>query len=281
LSHQTRCLTCDNLSSVEESFFNLSLDITHNVSLPYCLRQFLTPELLSGSNKFFCDRCHSLQEASRCIRVKRAPQNLIIQLKRFKFNEKAQQLDKVSHRIYFGSELRLDDLPHLLYQLYAVVVHLGHGPDTGHYICISRQADPNNSPNWVLFDDHTARPFRFEQMEALFGAVAAMQSSSCGYLLFYSSKLPSSRKLPSSSSRRSRTPVDPTQVEPSELAPTQVESSTQIEPSELAPTQVEPADLVPTQVEPADLAPTQVEPADLVPTSVKTPSDAPPSQAET
>ena len=183
LAHETQCVACDTITSVEESFFNLSVDVLPNVSVSYCIRQFFTPELLAGQNKFFCNRCCHLQEAVKRVRVKDAPQHLIIHLKRFKFADKLQRLTKLSHRVYFGAELRLDDTPEHLYRLYAVVVHLGHGPNTGHYVCICKHAD---SPDWVLFDDHSSRPFQFEQMETIFGAALANHSSSCGYLLFYS-----------------------------------------------------------------------------------------------
>ena len=184
LSYETQCVACESVSSVDETFLNLSLDIVPNVSISHCLRQFFAPELLSGQNKFFCTRCAHLQEAIKRLRLKQAPENLIIHLKRFKFTDKLQRLGKLSHRVYFGSELRLDDAPEHLYHLYAVVVHLGHGPNTGHYVSIVKQR--GSAPVWVLFDDHSAKPFKFDQMETIFGSALSNQSSSCGYLLFYS-----------------------------------------------------------------------------------------------
>ena len=49
----------------EETFLDLSVDVEQNTSLSACLKGFFGAELLRGSNKFYCDTCCSLQEASK------------------------------------------------------------------------------------------------------------------------------------------------------------------------------------------------------------------------
>ena len=83
LTSETRCLTCENvssraihyiwhhlntpsqLSSRDESFLDLSIDIEQNSSVTACLRQFSASEMLCQKEKFFCDACCDLQEAER------------------------------------------------------------------------------------------------------------------------------------------------------------------------------------------------------------------------
>lgn len=149
LSSETRCLTCENVSSRDESFLDLSIDIEQNCSITACLRQFSASEMLAHKNKFFCDACGSLQEAEKryvlhscCLRylftdtyfysrmkIKKLPNVLALHLKRFKYQE--DRYVKLSYRVPFPFELRLfntiDDAPDpdRLYQLFAVVVHIG------------------------------------------------------------------------------------------------------------------------------------------------------------
>ena len=65
LTSETRCLTCETVSSRDESFLDLSIDIEQNSSVTACLRQFSASEMLCQRNKFFCDGCCDLQEAEK------------------------------------------------------------------------------------------------------------------------------------------------------------------------------------------------------------------------
>lgn len=53
------------VSSRDESFLDLSIDIEQNSSVTACLRQFSASEMLCQRNKFFCDGCCDLQEAEK------------------------------------------------------------------------------------------------------------------------------------------------------------------------------------------------------------------------
>lgn len=109
------------------------------------------------------------------MRVKKLPMILALHLKRFKYMEQFNRHIKVSHRVVFPLELRLfntviiyincnnlsviklhfkilqsDDAvnPDRMYNLVAVVIHCGSGPNRGHYISIVKSHD-----FWLLFDD--------------------------------------------------------------------------------------------------------------------------------
>ena len=60
---ETRCLNCETVTSKDEDFFDLSIDVEQNTSITSCLKNFSNTETLSSDNKFQCDSCCTLQEA--------------------------------------------------------------------------------------------------------------------------------------------------------------------------------------------------------------------------
>jgi len=134
------------------------------------------------------------------MRVKRLPKTLVIQLKRFKYIADGPEMDvmsslagmgapkKLPYRVPFPLELRLphsalldESVPNTMYDLFAVVVHLGQyvsplssrvttsrttrsnccaacadmqcdsvvsGPLQGHYVAIVKSHE-----HWLMFDD--------------------------------------------------------------------------------------------------------------------------------
>jgi len=139
----------EKVSSRDESFLDLSIDIEQNSSVTACLRQFSASEMLCQRNKFFCDSCCGLQEAEKryvvavpssldgdswyyCrMKIKKLPNILALHLKRFKYQEDLKKYIKLTYRVAFPFELRLfntvDDVedPERLYELFGVVVHIG------------------------------------------------------------------------------------------------------------------------------------------------------------
>jgi ubiquitin C-terminal hydrolase len=107
LTNETKCLTCETITSRDEPFMDLSVDIEQHNSITSCLRNFSSSETLCSKNKFFCDKCCSLQEAEKRMKIKKLPNVLVIHLKRFKYQEKLQRYVKLSHRVVFPMELRL------------------------------------------------------------------------------------------------------------------------------------------------------------------------------
>ncbi|KAJ2511414.1 hypothetical protein GGI11_005116, partial [Coemansia sp. RSA 2049] len=152
LTNETRCLSCENITSRDETMLDVSVDIHENTSVTNCLNQFAAGELMCHNNKFHCDNCGGLQEAERRMRLKRLPNILALHLKRFKYNNSLGRHVKLSYRINFPTELRVpntaEETEDVLYSLSAIVVHLGGGMFHGHYISIVRSGD-----KWVLFDD--------------------------------------------------------------------------------------------------------------------------------
>jgi ubiquitin carboxyl-terminal hydrolase 12/46 len=110
LVNETRCLTCHSISSKEEKFLDLSVDIEADSSLSHCLQTFCTTETLTGDQKYFCEHCGCKVEAHKRMRIKSLPKILCVQLKRFKFQESLGNFVKLSSRVTFPEQLRVDDL---------------------------------------------------------------------------------------------------------------------------------------------------------------------------
>lgn len=51
------------ISSKDEDFFDLQVDIDENTSITHCLKCYSNTETLCSDNKFKCDKCNSYQEA--------------------------------------------------------------------------------------------------------------------------------------------------------------------------------------------------------------------------
>ena len=184
LTSETKCLTCENISQRDEPFLDLSVDLENHCSVTSCLRKFSEEEMLCERDKFFCDKCGGLQEAEKRMKIKRLPRILALHLKRFKYTEDFMRLQKLFHRVVYPYHLRLfnttDDAedPDRLYELYAVVVHIGSGPYHGHYVSIIKTPDRG----WLLFDDEMVEPVDKSFVRNFFGAQIGM---ACAYVLFY------------------------------------------------------------------------------------------------
>lgn len=190
LTNETRCLSCETVSSKDECFLDLSVDVDQNTSITHCLREFSSTETLCSEYKYFCETCKSKQEAQKRMRVKKLPKILALHLKRFKYMEHLHRYTKLSYRVVFPLELRLfntsDDAcnPHRLYDLVAVVVHCGSGPNRGHYISIVKSHDL-----WLLFDDDVVEKIEPQAFEEFYGlTIGGHKSSDSGYILFYESR---------------------------------------------------------------------------------------------
>jgi ubiquitin carboxyl-terminal hydrolase 9/13 len=184
LTSETKCLTCEKVSQRDEVFLDLSVDLEQHSSVTSCLRKFSAEEMLCERNKFHCDNCGGLQEAEKRMKIKRLPRVLALHLKRFKYTEDLQRLQKLFHRVVYPYHLRLfnttDDAedPDRLYELYAVVVHIGGGPYHGHYVAIIKTEDRG----WLLFDDELVEPVDKNYVRNFFGDRPGL---ACAYVLFY------------------------------------------------------------------------------------------------
>ncbi|XP_048101501.1 ubiquitin carboxyl-terminal hydrolase 22 [Alosa alosa] len=160
---------------------------TGTTTLTDCLRRFTRPEHLGSSAKIKCSGCHSYQESTKQLTMKRLPIVACFHLKRFEHSAKLRK--KISTYVSFPLELdmtpfmasskesrmngqyqQLDSLNNdNKYSLFAVVNHQGT-LESGHYTTFIRQ----HKDQWFKCDDAIIT-------KASIGDVL----SSEGYLLFY------------------------------------------------------------------------------------------------
>ncbi|PKS06339.1 hypothetical protein jhhlp_007087 [Lomentospora prolificans] len=184
LTSETKCLTCETTSQRDETFLDLSIDLEEHASVTSCLGKFSAEEMLCERNKFHCDHCGGLQEAEKRMKIHKLPKVLAFHLKRFKYTEDYSRLQKLFHRVVYPYHLRLfnttDDAedPDRLYELYAVVVHIGGNAYHGHYVSVIKTKDRG----WLLFDDEMVEPVDKHFVKNFFGDKPGM---ACAYVLFY------------------------------------------------------------------------------------------------
>ncbi|KAK6121214.1 hypothetical protein DH2020_045040 [Rehmannia glutinosa] len=141
-------------------------------------------ETLNAEDKFFCDKCRSLQEAQKRMKIKKPPHILVIHLKRFKYMEQLNRHKKLSYRVVFPLELKLSNTVEDAdseYSLFAVVVHVGSGPNHGHYVSLVKSHN-----HWLYFDDENVEMVDESAIQTFFGSAQEYSSSNDhGYILFY------------------------------------------------------------------------------------------------
>ncbi|CAH9084613.1 unnamed protein product [Cuscuta europaea] len=185
LTNETRCLCCETVTARDETFFDLSLDIEQNSSITSCLKNFSSTETLNAEDKFFCDKCCSLQEAQKRMKIKKPPHILVIHLKRFKYIEQLGRYKKLSYRVVFPLELKLSNTTvedaDAEYSLFGVVVHVGSGPNHGHYVSLVKSHN-----HWLYFDDENVEMIDESAVQTFFGSAQEYSSNTDhGYILFY------------------------------------------------------------------------------------------------
>lgn len=184
LTNETRCLRCETVTARDETFLDLSLDIEQNSSITSCLKNFSSTETLNAEDKFFCDKCCSLQEAQKRMKIKKTPHILVIHLKRFKYMEQLGRYKKLSYRVVFPLELKLNNTVENSdseYSLFAVVVHVGSGPNHGHYVSLVKSHN-----HWLFFDDENVEMIDESAVQTSFGSAQEYSSNTDhGYILFY------------------------------------------------------------------------------------------------
>lgn len=186
LTSETRCLTCELTSRRDETFLDLSIDLSEHSSVTSCLLSFSAEEMLCERNKFHCDNCGGLQEAEKRMKIRKLPKVLTLHLKRFRYTDDMSRLLKVGARVTYPYTLRLfNTLPEgetegsdRLYELYAVVVHVGGNAYQGHYVSVIKTKEWG----WLLFDDEMVERVDKSYVRNFFGD---KPGSATAYVLFY------------------------------------------------------------------------------------------------
>jgi ubiquitin carboxyl-terminal hydrolase 4/11 len=171
--------SCLPFTSNEDQNF----DVKRNYNLNDCLALFTREERLSSENAWVCPKCKANKLATKKMEIYRAPENLIIHLKRFK-NVKYSGIGtglyskKLSQFVEFpltDFDIKKYILPNAddseaIYDLYAITNHYGE-LGGGHYTAYAKNALDNA---WYDFNDSSVRPAMTDDLV-----------SSAAYILFY------------------------------------------------------------------------------------------------
>ncbi|KAL2751930.1 hypothetical protein ACRALDRAFT_2114823 [Sodiomyces alcalophilus JCM 7366] len=173
----TTCQNCGGVTNAVQSFLDLNLGLENltqkrtkktgakkpALTLQECLEE---EYVKSDKCEYRCHKCSSTQQARRDTSIRRLPNVLAIQLKRFEFKQGRHDRapSKIDTTVNFP--LQLNMLPYTsrartsdtresydlarscTYDLLSVVVHVGE-IDTGHYVSYCRVGD-----QWFKFNDH-------------------------------------------------------------------------------------------------------------------------------
>nr|XP_006637079.2 PREDICTED: ubiquitin carboxyl-terminal hydrolase 22 [Lepisosteus oculatus] len=213
LQSDVTCQVCHGVSTTIDPFWDISLDLPGSsapfwplspgsdggvvngeshlsgaTTLTDCLRRFTRPEHLGSSAKIKCSGCHSYQESTKQLTMKKLPIVACFHLKRFEHSAKLRR--KIT--TYVSFPLELDMTPFMAsskesrmngqyqqpvdslnndnkYSLFAVVNHQGT-LESGHYTSFIRQ----HKDQWFKCDDAIITKASIKDV-----------LDSEGYLLFY------------------------------------------------------------------------------------------------
>jgi ubiquitin carboxyl-terminal hydrolase 35/38 len=128
-----KCLQCAFEYKTVDKFLDLQLALPpedKGLSIPDLISYFLQPEQLTGDNKYHCRRCNLLQDATKTITIEKAPEHLILTIKRFCYEPSTNSTAKLTVPVKCPTSILLAGQQ---YELYAVVLHAGSSPHSGHY----------------------------------------------------------------------------------------------------------------------------------------------------
>uniref|UniRef100_A0A182QMG4 USP domain-containing protein n=1 Tax=Anopheles farauti TaxID=69004 RepID=A0A182QMG4_9DIPT len=184
------CTICDNTNHTIETFRSLDLsfpdeselaasgDGTHSVQS--LLDYFCSSEKLVGENQYFCDRCRQLRDCERSVTVTVPPQNLILTIKHFRYDQSRNLRAKLMNKILHNENISLTVTDEsgrcrqLHYRNYAVVVHYGTSMDSGHYYTYAQ----DGTGKWFKFNDNYVTECSTSELQNI-------PSPNTPYILFY------------------------------------------------------------------------------------------------
>jgi len=177
------CSECKNISYAYEPYNIVSLPIPEKpTTLEDCFTQFTTEEILTGDNKYRCDKCKKEVDGKKILSFWKLPPRLIIQLKRYHNNKNILYENKTVivfpiHDLDLSPFFSKYNSTISKYDLYGVIQQFG-GIRGGHYIAYTKNL---LNDEWYKYDDDTVTHIypEFLERELINGN---------SYILFYKLK---------------------------------------------------------------------------------------------
>ncbi|KAJ7383604.1 Ubiquitin carboxyl-terminal hydrolase 47 [Desmophyllum pertusum] len=116
LKDYVKCQQCGHESARTDTYLDIPLAIRpfgskHGLgSVENALEDFVTPELLEGTNQYFCEKCDKKCDAHKGLKFFTFPYLLTFQLKRFAFDHATLHRVKLNDRMTFPKYLDLKDI---------------------------------------------------------------------------------------------------------------------------------------------------------------------------
>lgn len=156
-SYVTKCSKCQRESMRPSTFYELDLNIQGHRTIGDSLAEFLHEEKLEGANKYLCAVCGDKQDATRCIRLKTLPPMLHLQLLRFVYDRSKGHKKKLNSVIQFPETLDMSEYTGYppgtkVYNVSAVLLHMGSSAYSGHYIAHIKDSATGN---WHKYNDES------------------------------------------------------------------------------------------------------------------------------
>jgi ubiquitin C-terminal hydrolase len=160
----------------------LTLPILPNSTLQQLVDDNLAPDLEADSD-WVCPSCHTEQSPEITSHCGTAPEVLIVQLVRFKYDRKTQRLQKVVDIVDIGKEIGLNSgTGAVTYQLSAMIVHQGASLQSGHFMALLKL-----EKGFVLANDGLLERLTWLQLRQLLERPGPARF--VPYVLFYESSL--------------------------------------------------------------------------------------------
>ncbi|CAF4088654.1 unnamed protein product [Adineta steineri] len=186
LKSEVNCMNCSNKTSQENYEAVWSIPIVSHTNLEAALIAFCKPQQLANEDSFDCLKCKAHVSASQSLKLNQTSPIIIIHLKRFIYDTQTQTIRKIKNFISYPELLDIHPYIHkdmlqldnenykftdFIYQLYAVLVHLGETANNGHIFSYVQAPDTR----WYKANDESITQVNLD-------SVLAENNS---YMLFY------------------------------------------------------------------------------------------------
>ncbi|CAF0809444.1 unnamed protein product [Rotaria sp. Silwood1] len=186
-----RCTKVYHESQVQQTFYDVPLQIRNNANIIESFRDFCKTEILTGENLYDAGSTHGLQEAEKGVKFQHFPPVLCLHLLRFEYDYNLSQNRKINDSYSFDYHLDLSEFlekPNCSlcsYKLLSILVHSGDN-SSGHYVSF---INPELDGQWFKFDDDVvARVAPSDAMERNFGGIRdddGRMYNTSAYMLVY------------------------------------------------------------------------------------------------
>ncbi|KAG5780405.1 hypothetical protein H9Q73_005933 [Fusarium xylarioides] len=177
LVQQVKSKECEHISERLEPFSAIQCDIKGKGTLAESLQAYVDGEVMEGDNKYKCSTCDRHVDAVKRACLKDVPDNVIFHLKRFDFNLRTLQRNKINDYFSFPDQIDMrpytiehlsnpkSDIEEDIFELVGVLVHAGTAESGHYYSYIRERPTSSNRPLWVEFNDDLVTPWDPAQME--------------------------------------------------------------------------------------------------------------------